>query len=32
MRTKLNLLTLSERVVIETLLDQKKNLTYIAIN
>ncbi len=30
MRTKLNRLTLSERVVIETLLDQKKNLTYIA--
>ena len=30
MRTKLNRLTLSERVIIETLLDQKKNLTYIA--
>jgi IS30 family transposase len=30
MRTKLNRLTLSERVVIETLLSQKKNLIYIA--
>ena len=30
MRTKRNRLTLSERVVIETLLGQNKNLTYIA--
>lgn len=30
MRTKLNRLTLSERVVIETLLAQNKNITYIA--
>jgi IS30 family transposase len=30
MRTKLNRLTLSERVVIQTLLSQNKNLTYIA--
>lgn len=30
MRTKLNRLTLSERVVIETLLGQNKNFTYIA--